>query len=714
VKSTLEHEFKIGDWLVQPQLNRLSRSDVTHQIEPKIMQVLLVLAESPGNVVSRKALLDTVWEGTIVSDEVVSRSISELRKAFGDRAREARYIETISRGGYRLIADIDFRHAMGDSIPLPELDLPDSLRSHVTAPASARPFPWKYLAVGFVLIMAVALGYVLDGKLGSENMPVTITSVPATTFLGFEIHPSLSPDGDRIAFIWGGPESGALDVYVKTITSDIPLRLTDDAVYEYSPTWSPDGSQIIFARSGKGLFSVPALGGPLIKVADIGNSSVPDITWSPDGESLVFSNRSGRDAPYRLLRQQISSGQTEFLSAPVQTSYGDTDPAYSPDGDELAFIRTRALVSDIYLVSEGQSEPRRVTYLESPMAGLDWMDDGEHIIFSAQVRGRFGLWRVSINNGDVVPVLLGNNDLRDPSLRGNDLAYTSSFVDANILETGFMENTGAGQEVADSPTNSVASSTLWDSALQYSPDGSRAAFVSSRSGQYEIWVSNSDGSLAQQITHLEAVRLGTPRWSPDGDQLLLSASLKGGQHLFLLNAAGGAPQKITDDDFDHTSPTWSRDGKNVYFSSNHSGSWQIWRMDLESKIEDQITQSGGALAFECESADCIYLSRRDQSGLWRVDLDSGESEMIHSELSAFDWALWEAIGDQIYYVERARPNNRLLRLNAESGETQLVALFPDPPHGGEAPISIAPSNDRVAYTRIVESRHDIMFGSLIR
>ena len=98
--------FTLGEWTVSPDLNSLARDGRTVHLEPKIMKVLVVLAEHPGDVVSKEHIFDRVWPDTFVSDEVLTRSISELRKAFEDNPREPKYIQTIAKGGYRLVAPV--------------------------------------------------------------------------------------------------------------------------------------------------------------------------------------------------------------------------------------------------------------------------------------------------------------------------------------------------------------------------------------------------------------------------------------------------------------------------------------------------------------------------------------------------------------------------------------------------------------------------------
>jgi len=98
--------FKVGQWTVAPDLNSLERDGRTVRLEPKVMQVLLTLAEQPGEVVTKKQLIHLVWAETFVTDDVLTRSISELRKAFEDNAREPTYIQTVGRGGYRILAPV--------------------------------------------------------------------------------------------------------------------------------------------------------------------------------------------------------------------------------------------------------------------------------------------------------------------------------------------------------------------------------------------------------------------------------------------------------------------------------------------------------------------------------------------------------------------------------------------------------------------------------
>src|SRR5262245_44737657 len=102
--------FRLARYRVDPSLNRITApSGETVQVEPKIMQVLIVLAERPGDVVSRDDLMARVWNGVFVTDDALHRAIRELRRIFGDAAEQPRVIETIRKRGYRLIAEIEGR-----------------------------------------------------------------------------------------------------------------------------------------------------------------------------------------------------------------------------------------------------------------------------------------------------------------------------------------------------------------------------------------------------------------------------------------------------------------------------------------------------------------------------------------------------------------------------------------------------------------------------
>lgn len=103
---TLQDEFVVGGWLVQPSLDRLTRDGTSVHLRPRAMDVLVCLASHAGATVSREKLIDEVWAKEFVSDAALKTAIYELREAFGDRCRSPRVIETIPKRGYRLIAEV--------------------------------------------------------------------------------------------------------------------------------------------------------------------------------------------------------------------------------------------------------------------------------------------------------------------------------------------------------------------------------------------------------------------------------------------------------------------------------------------------------------------------------------------------------------------------------------------------------------------------------
>lgn len=110
-------DFVMGEWTVCPGRNRLVRGEQEERLEPRVMDLLVYLAERPGQVVSSEQIVDEVWSCHVVARSALSRSLALLRKALGDDARDPRYLETIPKRGYRLVAEV--RPRVGDAEPEP-------------------------------------------------------------------------------------------------------------------------------------------------------------------------------------------------------------------------------------------------------------------------------------------------------------------------------------------------------------------------------------------------------------------------------------------------------------------------------------------------------------------------------------------------------------------------------------------------------------------
>jgi TolB-like protein/DNA-binding winged helix-turn-helix (wHTH) protein/Tfp pilus assembly protein PilF len=154
----VERDFQVREWLVHPTLNTLERPGGTVHVEPKVMQVLLLLAERSGEVVPKNTLLQNVWQDTFVTEDVLVRSISELRKVFEDDSRRPRFIQTIHKGGYRLVVPVRWlngstagKAAIPTSPELPKPDAPEKASSLIRN---------VKLLSGFVVLLFAFAGWI--------------------------------------------------------------------------------------------------------------------------------------------------------------------------------------------------------------------------------------------------------------------------------------------------------------------------------------------------------------------------------------------------------------------------------------------------------------------------------------------------------------------------------------------------------------------------
>jgi len=528
----------------------------------------------------------------------------------------------------------------------------------VARPAAALGRPrrrvWPWLAAAGV-VAASALGWwLVSGRAPSAPVgPVKVT--PFTSDGGYKAWPALSPDGELVAYDWGGPDGDNLDIYVKAVTPGArPVRLTENPADESYPVWSPDGRRIAFLRDtgdSMAIYTMPWPGGQERKLIDLrgvywaAGFEVPSLSWSPDGQRLAFAEKLAEDEPARLVEVSLDTGKTRSLADPPANTQGDLYPTFSPDGRLLAFARSAVGVFggwDVWVQSaDGGGDARQVTRGRySSLTGLEWMPDGSEILITTIERGE-GIFRVPLSGGDPTPVLGAGAGY--PSVRGMRLVYQQ------IARPPWDIWRAPGRRAprdAGGPEKLIVS-TQTDFLPAYSPDGARIAFNSDRTGTMSLWVCDGDGSDPVQLTYEGG---GSPRWSPDGRQILFDSLEDGDWNLYVVDPEGGPPRRLTPEDTDESGGHWSRDGRFVYFSSNRSGTSQIWRIPSEGGEAVQITRHGGFSADESWDGRAVFFTRGiDGTTISKMPVGGGEeTEVVRGPVRTF--AEWAVSRDGLYYA----------------------------------------------------------------
>ena len=711
-RRVMKTDFYVGAWHIQPRLNRISGKGVEVQVEPKVIEMLVCLAEHPGEPVTREDLHAAVWPGVVVGDKALTGAVSKLRKIFDDDPRDPQVIETISKTGYRLIAPMTASYA-GDASP-DAVVLPDVTPSLPAQPRASRRSPAGYVWLPAMLLAFIGGGVVWTLFTGGPPSPSPSPAVPFTTYPGHELYPALSPDGRHVAFVWGGAEGTNWDVYVRQAGAETPLRLTRDPGDDLRPVWSPDGTQVAFQRYTDDtcdVLVVPALSGPVRRVASCFAFTAPErafvaprIAWSPDAQWLAMTaRRSDQERPGIYLFSPETQAMRK-LTTPTDRDWADVDPAFSPDGTDLAFGRYGQDGSmDLYVVSVADGRERRLTTDHRSLLGHSWTPDGRHLVFSSDRGGTFALWTVPASGGSPAWIPASGAQLKRPTLaeEGRRLIYEDWRYDTNIWRLAL-----AGDTAQAAP---VIASTRWDVHPAYAPEGTQIAFVSDRSGSYEVWLADADGANPWRLTALEDAVVGIPRWSPDGRYLVFDVRTQGRAALYRVEAAGGTPRRLTPDASDNAVASWSPDGAWLYFASNRSGTWQIWKMPPDGGAAAQVTGGGGYAPQASPDGQFVYYAKMQTGGLWRVPVDGGAEEQVLDTLSWGDWGHWALTDGGVYFVRREGMNQAVLAFFDEATTVvKDVAVLDRAPLPHQPGLALSPDGRWLLYVQLDRTESDLM------
>jgi Tol biopolymer transport system component/DNA-binding winged helix-turn-helix (wHTH) protein len=703
--------YHFGPFRINNRDRLLLRGDQLVALPPKSADALLLLLNHPGQVIGKQELLQALWPGVAVQEGSVTQCIWQLRKALDEGGDGSSYIQTIPRRGYRWV------HAVDVGPDTNETSNVTTERVEVRSSHSHRARRAWVLAAIAVTGMA-AVGAFVESR---DNPEIPVMMRPFTTYQGGEYEPAFSPDGSRLAFVWDGPGQNNFDIYVRSSTvadssgADETIRLTSDAAGEGSPAWSPDGRNIGFVRYGtrqagsSGVFVLPVNGGSPRKITAI--LPLPEIhdrhlDWSPATQDLAFVDKTTPEAPFAILIVPATAhGTRRQLTHPPANSHGDTGPAFSPDGRFIAFRRTlSAGVNDIYIVPAQGGTPHRLTSDNRFTSAHAWSADGKQIVFSSNRTGRLELWRIDVSGGGPLragPWGEGANFLTI-SRHGRRLAYSQWFADTNIWSVDLSARPVRPRQ--------VIASTRSDASPAIAPDGSRLAFRSDRSGATEIWVSLVDGSDQHPITSFGGPLTGSPAWSPDGAALAFDSRPSERGQIFTKNLKGKTLTTLTDGVADDVVPSWSRDGQWIYFSSNRTGSWQVWKVRRDGGPAVQVTQTGGFAPQESSDGEWVYYAKGPNTrGLWRLASRGGHEQPVSDRLAEGLWRYWMPHSDGIYFVEPGAGSTADIVLHRpETGAFRGLAVLSKLPIFHDGGSCLSPDGRSIFYSQADQNGSDIL------
>lgn len=485
------------------------------------MDVLLRLAADAGRAVPRETLITDVWPRRMVNDEVLSRAIGELRTVLDDDASDARYIETLPKIGYRLVAQVAPAGVDATTNTMPAQ----------AAPAEARPTPfaWRH-AAGALLTTALAV-IAVAGLAQRGGQPVLsamraverqlVAATPFTSDPELEIHARFSPDGRRVVFIKRDDRQSRL-VIQDVATRARKVVLSTEAMLA-SPVFFPDGKRIAYYRrdvdGACGIFSREVDGTLESRIVDCNGTLRTHFDISADGRWLAYASAPDRQMPSAIQLLDLLDNSRRSLTSPQPGEGADSAPRFSPDGRRIAFFRGTQSHSSVWLA--GVQPPRaaqRASKDDGLVYGLTWMGGDGPLVVSADWAGFRALHALDLASG--ISTLLGARGARYPDIsRQGMLSYEQATFRADLW---LSSTTEPGRDA-----RLLWPSTRYSNQAEFSPDGTQVLFASNRDGLEGLYVGTLGGGL-QRLPLAAGFRYIRPHWSPDGRAITATRIALGG------------------------------------------------------------------------------------------------------------------------------------------------------------------------------------------
>jgi len=561
VKQPTDIAFAFGSFEADLQTQELRRQGIRLRLPGQSFQILAMLLQRPGQLISREELQQTLWPGNslVDSEKGLNAAINRLREALGDSAENPRYVETLPRRGYRFIALVT------DVSPAKALIVADSASAPAPAGIANAPsmqpsgtfFSRYWLSAALVsLIVLIVLAWAARRR-ALESIQTVERKLTTNSSENSVKSAAVSPDGKYLAY------TDNAGMYLKIIsTGEIhPVPLPPD-FFAHVDDWFPDGSHLLVTRQeqpgellpGKlSLWTISVFGGTPRKLADDGRAGAV----SPDGTHVAFQRLDyGREE--WVMR---ADGTEQMKVAAADQSSWVGQPTWSPDGNKVAYIRSTESYNSresSVEVNDWRTASAKIFFADHRLGpSVYWLPNGFLVYCLGDSENQQGasLWMISPPQGGKATSASKRLTPREigwiSQFTASDDGRVLSFLRENASSSIFVARLAAdGNRLLESRKLTFDENQNFASA--WTPDSKTILFHSDRNGTSEIFKQAIDKTLAETLISSDTEQFLQPRVTPDGSEVLFisaprTADLSSHSSVLALPIAGGPPRPIVQD-----------------------------------------------------------------------------------------------------------------------------------------------------------------------
>ena len=628
---TLKVQVHLMNIFVDITNRQLILGENTRQLEPKVSLLLQTLINVDGDVISREQLIEQVWQGRIVGDGAINRTVSLLRQHLAALDSENNYVVTVPKAGYKLL-HINKSHSAPQIKP---------------SPTDVKKLPLIYI---FSLISVIFLA-VLFYWLNVQSALVSFKKKSRIT-AQFGAEYGLSVDNKANNLLYQQFDNNSLSKHLYLVTKGVNTQKLNLEHHINNAAISPNSQLVAMSYKvdeqcylGFYEFSTQLIH----NIQKCASDSFSKFTWHWNSETIYFRDRVDKTQAYIINKYNIKTKRKSVISLPPSHSNlkGDYLLDHHPNENWLLIARyidennTQLLILDSFT-----NETKFSHKLNYHIDSFAWLDKQY-----ASFADNGAVYLINVLTGELQLKFENRHAINSMDSTVNQLFFSTLEHSSHI----FSQNIVTGSRIAINTDNAI-------NQLPKTKSNGQLSYLSNKQSVFQ-WQISDDNNISSLSINLP-FKLGFNRyeWSHDGRYILLT---KQGA-IYQIDVNNDKTQQLTNNEIGAFVVNYDPNS-NIIYSSSRSGQWQLWLYKVKDKTHEQLTQFGGYSGRI--KGNYLYFRKFNTNGLWQLDLITGEEQLLIADVDIINWLNWQLINNSIYFY---RPESGVWKYELDTEEQSLI------------------------------------------